>query len=209
MDSLKIISDINTKINALDEKLAKTSKSAGVAFSYLYSRIGEIENNSDVIKTINDRVSDISYTVEGAKLSSYSYIVSLKGNITDINSDICKISLKNSEEVISLENELKDIKEKLAEFEKKIDDIIECPEKYIMVKKEPPLYIKLIQGIGNFIYKLFHIRKIQKEREALIEAERKRAEEEKRRKEEAEKQRKIREQQEKAEKLNTIKNLIK
>ena len=41
MDSLQLISSINERISELDTKIVKTSKSASVAFSYLYSKINE------------------------------------------------------------------------------------------------------------------------------------------------------------------------
>lgn len=209
MDSLKVISDINNRLTDLDEKISKTSKSSAVAFSYLYSRINDINNHDGKINDINNVVSYVSNDITAVKISASSYYTALKDNITDISNNVYAISIKNDETITGINDRVKKLENAIDEINKKLDNIIDCPYKYIIVKKEPALIIKIFTSIHDALYKVFHFKQIKQERERIAEMERQKAEEEKRKAEAAEKQRLLKEQQEREAKRKQIHNLLK
>lgn len=209
MDSLKLISDINNRLTDLDTKITKTSKSSAVAFSYLYSRINDINGHDDKINDINNAVSYVSSDITAVKIASNSYYTILKDNITDISNNVYSISLKNNDTVSSIIDRIEKLENNINEINKKLENIINCPDKYIMVKKKPALIIRIFTSIHDVLYKVFHYKQIKQERERIAEIERQKAEEEKRRIEEAERQRQLKEQQDREEKRKKIQNLLK
>jgi len=208
MDSLKIISDINDHLTTLDAKVEKTSKSASLAFSYLYGKIEQVDDCVNTFKQLDEKVTYVVSDIEKTNIYSYSYFTSLKANITDIK-------LANSNDVISLNDTIGSLNKKINEIEtkmqlidEKLDKIIDCPEKFIVVKQEPPILIMFFRKIYNLFYRIFHAKQIRETNEALIEKERKRKEEEEERKHQEELERKRKIELEKKEKQNKIKDLL-
>ena len=209
MDSLKIISDINTHLSELDDKITKTSKSTAVAFSYLYSRINDIDTNNDRMDKIDVKLSYITNDVNTTRISTYSYYTVLKDNISSVSNNVYSLSIKNDETITGIGDRISKLENEVDKINKKLEKIIEAPERYIVIKKEQPFYIKIFNKAKDTLYKMFHLKQIKQERERIAELEKQRIEEAKRKAEEAEKQRLLKEQQEREEKRNKIKTLLK
>lgn len=199
MDSLKIVSDINDRITKLENNVTKTSKSASVAFSYLYGKIEKVDDCISSCDTINTKMSTISSDVEKSNLYSYSYFTSLKSNIAEITLNTNLVQTSLNDEIEKINKRFDNIEKQVENLNKRLDDIIECPRNYILMEVEPT-------ALGKFFYRLFNKKKIQKEieerdriaKEKEAEIERKRIEEElkkekQREKEKMDKQKKIKE----------------
>ena len=224
MDTLNLVSDINNKITSLEAKIEKTSRSASVAFSYLYSRLdAAYEVTPELVNSMNVKYDDMltKYSYTGLLLSnlttsvnSYvtdlnSYISSLNSYVQDINNKLgdyttndslnMTLSIKNTitENAINkLAESLNSIASELAELKEQVNKIETCPEKFIMVKVERSGMNKLIDSLSEFFYKLFHQKQIRLARKAAEEEKLRLAKEEEERKA-AEAERLKREQEEK------------
>ncbi|MBQ3415874.1 MAG: hypothetical protein IJH39_11200 [Clostridia bacterium] len=208
MDSLKIISDINDHLTTLDAKVDKTSKSASLAFSYLYSKVEQIDNCVDTFKVLEEKVSYVASDIEKTKLYSYSYFTSVNGNCADIKLTTSNSIIYINDKIKEIENRFDEIDTKLDAINERLIKIIDCPEKFIVVKQEPPIIIMFFRSIHNWFYRLFHAKQIREEQERIAEEERKKqeAEEERKKKEAFERQKKA--EQEKLNKQNKIKNIL-
>lgn len=207
MDSLQLISSINERISELDTKIVKTSKSASVAFSYLYSKINEF-NKTDTdlenkIQFTNERLTYLSSKADIISNNSYSYYITLSDTLDNaINTSVTCTVNSIEEKLDELKNEINKIKEKLIDIEK-------VPERYIVVKKEKTTFRQMLSNISNFFFKLFHTKKIKQERIEQERLEQERREIEKQAQIELEIQRKVEEEKRNAEAKKKIKELIK
>ena len=207
MDSLQLISSINERISELDNKIIKTSKSASVAFSYLYSKINEF-NKTDTdlenkIQFTNERLTYLSSKADIISNNSYSYFVTISNDLdTVINSTVTTT-------VKSIQDELNEIRKDINELKEKLVDIEKVPERYIVVKKEKTTFHQILSNISDFFFKLFHARKIKQERIEQKILEQERREIEKQAQIELEIQRKVEEEKRNAEAKKKIKELIK
>ena len=175
MDSLNLVSDINSRLSYLSNKVDVTSKSASIAFSYLYQKIEEIPDYSKDIDSMNIKISyysnitsDNTTKIETIKADNSNYVVSINDEIINVNKEFSNIK-----------KQIEDIQNQINEFNTKLDKIISAPEGYIVVKKEH----KLLKKISDFIYRIFHQKEIQEQRR-LLEEKKKQEEELKRQEEE-------------------------
>ena len=196
MDSLNVISDINKHITDLNTKLDKNSKATSVAFSYLYGKIEDLDKLKTNSEQISDRmayfktaISDTNADLE--KLSSYVSTISINNNSFITSS------------VTSVQDEIKNIKSDISYIMNVLNNIVEVPEGYIVVKKEGYLD-SFGTKVKSFFYRLFHIKQI-KERIKFLEEEKERKRLEK---EEKIKKQKLLEEKKKKESRNKIKELL-
>lgn len=146
MNTLDIVSDINSRITELDNKITKTSKAATIAFSYLNSKLDNLpdyqkdlsdldikisylsvltdKNASNIISTEN-KINDIDRKLlvadnDAKKTSSYITILDNKVNTITVSSiPSIQDSISTFEVKVS---EISDIKEKLDTFENQLND---------------------------------------------------------------------------------------
>ena len=207
MDSLQLVGEINTRLTELDNKINKTSKSASVAFSYLYTKINDFNKTDSELENkinyTNERVSYLSNKSDIISSNSYSYFVTLSKNMDNlIVSSVTNNFTSLQDELITLKNEINDIKLKL-------NDIIKVPEQYLVVKKEVTTFKSIWSNISDFFYKLFHAKKIREEKIALQQKEKERIEIEEKIRKEQEAKRKAEEEKRNAEAKKKIQDLIK
>jgi len=229
MDSLNLIGDINNRISYLSNKIDVTSKSASIAFSYLFQKITEVPNYKEDINNIKTNVGGIdtrltycSYvitnslepTVASLLIDNNNSTVSLNNANTQINS-IKNTLNKYNNDISSMKSDLNDIKETVKDLSEKITNILTCPDGYIVVRKQST-FKENLKKIGDFFYKIFHYRQIKNEKIRIEkekqEAELRRIEEEKRleqERKEAELRRKQEEEKTKQLNRSKIKELLK
>lgn len=207
MDTLQLVSSINERITELDNKITKTSKSASVAFSYLYTKINDFnKTDSDLenkINFTNERLTYLSSKTDLVSNNSYSYFVTLSDNLNSVIT--CSVDSTFND----LKKEIEDLKTSVNEIKEKLVDIDKVPERYIVVKKERTTLGKLLHNIGDFFFKLFHAKKIKQERIEQEKLEQERKEKELKLQQELELQRKAEEEKRNAEAKKKIKELIK
>ena len=196
MDSLNVIGDINSRISYLSNKIDITSKSATIAFSYLYQKIEEVPNYTSEYKEDMNNIN--------IKFSYYSnFITNNTNNIESIKSQLDNINnYKN--EINIIKSELNNLKQLINQINQKFDSIINAPEGYLVIKKEST-FDKIKNKISNFFYVIFHQKQIKEQKRLLEE---KKKEEEQKRLEEEQK-RKIAEQKKQEQSRQKIKELLK
>jgi len=215
MDSLNIISDIGKHITELNEKLDKNSKATTIAFSYLYSKIEDLDKNQVDSKKLSERVTYFKTALSDTN----SDISRLSSYVTKLNNDSNNYIINTvsplEAEIKDIKKEISDIKESITIINEFIKKIEETPDNYILIRKENN-FKKFIDKINNFFYRIFHQKQIKEQiRLQQEEEERKRLEEEERkRKIEEENKRKIElkrieEEKKKEESRKKIKELIK
>lgn len=212
MDTLNLVSEINNKISALENKIEKTSRSASVAFSYLYSRLDAAYSvTPEAVSSMNVKyddmltkysytsilLSNMSYDVNSYVTVVNSYIDNINSYITDINSKLSDFTTNDTfNRTLSIKsnitdaaiNELRKSIEKItlevAEIKEQVNKIETCPEKFIIIKAKRSGINRLIDSLSEFFYKLFHQKEIRLARKAAEEEKIRLAEEEERKKQE-------------------------
>lgn len=226
MNTLDLVTDLNSRMRELDDKLNKISKSASVAFSYLYGKLENIDKYELKVNDFEDRLISIKNSVKENIDNVENKLPDIEKNISDttitlseLKQDISELKEYKSQidtKLIEHSDSINQISYVITDINEKLNSIIELPNNYISIKKEPSIFNKLINKISDIFYIIFHQKQIKEERKRLEEEERKRQEEaERKRQEEAEKQKRkleeIKKKKEQAEidKKNKIKNLLK